>query len=48
MRIFSVKFYIFFMILVNKIVFSFVYNEIRDEIIIGIVGGIKIWKFLIG
>lgn len=48
MRVFSVKFYFVFIILVKKIVFSLVYNEIRDEIIIGIVGGIMIWKFFVG
>lgn len=48
MRIFSVKFYLILIIVLIRIVLSLVYNEVRDEIIIGIVGGIMMWRFLIG
>ena len=48
MRILSAKFHIISTTSVNKTVLSLAYNEIRDEIITGIAGGIMTWKFPIG
>lgn len=48
MRIFSAKFHSLSTTLVNRTVLSLAYNEIRDEIITGIAGGIMTWKFPIG
>lgn len=48
MRIFSAKFHILSTTSANKTVLSLAYNEMRDEIITGIAGGIMTWKFPIG
>ena len=48
LRIFSAKFHPLSTIAVNKTVLSLAYNEIRDEIITGIAGGIMTWKFPTG
>ncbi|KAL9984788.1 hypothetical protein ACROYT_G007121 [Oculina patagonica] len=48
MKIFSAKFHILSTTSVNKTVLSLAYNEMRDEIITGIAGGIMTWKFPIG
>ena len=48
MKIFSAQFHILSTTSVNKTVLSLAYNEIRDEIITGIAGGIMTWKFPIG
>lgn len=48
MRIFSAKFHALSTTAVNKTVLCLAYNEIRDEIITGIAGGIMTWKFPIG
>lgn len=48
LRIFSAKFHPVSTTAVNKTVLSLAYNEIRDEIITGIAGGIMTWKFPIG
>lgn len=48
MRTFSAKFHILSTTSVNKTILSLAYNEIRDEIITGIAGGIMTWKFPIG
>lgn len=47
-KVFSAKFHILSTTSANKTVLSLAYNEIRDEIITGIAGGIMTWKFPIG
>ena len=48
MRIFSANFHSLSTTVVNRTVLSLAYNEIRDEIITGIAGGVMTWKFPIG
>ena len=48
MRIFIAKFHSLSTTVVNRTVLSLAYNEIRDEIITGIAGGVMTWKFPIG
>jgi len=47
-RICSAKFHPLSTTAINKTVLSLAYNEVRDEIITGIAGGIMTWKFPIG
>lgn len=48
MRVFSAKFHLVSTTSVKKTVLSLAYNEIRDEIITGVAGGIMTWKFSVG
>lgn len=48
MRVFSAKFHLVSTTSVKKTILSLAYNEIRDEIITGIAGGIMTWKFSVG
>ncbi|XP_022786508.1 uncharacterized protein LOC111326716 [Stylophora pistillata] len=47
-RVFSAKFCPVSTTSVNKTVLSLAYNEIRDEIVTGVAGGIMTWKFSVG
>ena len=48
MRIFSAKFHPMSITEMTRTILSLAYNEIRDEIITGIAGGIMTWRFPIG